>query len=648
MSLFSKLKGTTDTQFSIGPAATQGFFNGDLKIDSIIPATLLNINGNTAITGVSNPAFDSYTSLMLHMNGTNLSTTFTDEIGHTMTAVNDAKLTTAQYEFATASGLFIAASGDYLHGVADSHFDFGTGDFTIDFWLRFNGLPGNQISLYGGGAAFSDGFGITYVPGSGFYLYFNGGGYGQSWSPSNLVWYHFAVVRSGTDVKTFINGSQIGSTLTGRNENLTTGMVFHIGGGVSGLDGFNGWLDEFRISKGIARWTSNFTAPSSPYAPSGTAHTLTVSTLDGMLKGSSGVVGVASLADGMTYSANTLGNSYLDQSVKVAATPTFAGIIIADGGTVGQAAGPLMKFNDTSNMLNITGCKVGVGMFTSLDPISTLHVRDMYNSQGSLKYQLAIEDNTVYSSSPVSGISFRVKADATPNIYDVSGIHGGKENTTSGNYAGFLSLHTRAAAGNNVERIRIKSDGLVGIGCTPANSHTLDIYVPTGSGDPVVAVGKDQTNKFGTLGFSDGLDALYLQGGLWGGVTRPLVLQGGGGDVYTEDFTDWSGSVSCYGWSSYTTKIFYYKKIGKLLFVEYYIGGTSSQTYANISLPYTKGAGAIQSIIRACNDGNWINGLAIVVSSTAQIDFYSSAGGGTWVNSGTKVVTGQFWMHCTA
>ena len=54
-------------------------------------------------------------------------------------------------------------------------------------------------------------------------------------------------------------------------------------------------------------------------------------------------------------------HSYIDQAVTIAATPTFGGVIIADGGTVGQAAGPLMTFDDTNNYLEITGCSVGIG-----------------------------------------------------------------------------------------------------------------------------------------------------------------------------------------------------------------------------------------------------------------------------------------------
>lgn len=53
-------------------------------------------------------------------------------------------------------------------------------------------------------------------------------------------------------------------------------------------------------------------------------------------------------------------DDWFDQAVKVASTPTFGGIIVADGGTIGQAAGPLVNFDDTNNYLEITGCMVGI------------------------------------------------------------------------------------------------------------------------------------------------------------------------------------------------------------------------------------------------------------------------------------------------
>jgi len=63
-------------------------------------------------------------------------------------------------------------------------------------------------------------------------------------------------------------------------------------------------------------------------------------------------------------SANGSSHSYIDQSVTSVSTPTFGGIVIAANGTVGQAAGPLMTFDDANNYLEITGCRVGINEAT--------------------------------------------------------------------------------------------------------------------------------------------------------------------------------------------------------------------------------------------------------------------------------------------
>ncbi len=65
-------------------------------------------------------------------------------------------------------------------------------------------------------------------------------------------------------------------------------------------------------------------------------------------------------------SANGSSHSYLDQAVTIASTPTLAGLIIANGGTIGQAAGPLINFDDTNNFLEITGCDVIIGSSTTV------------------------------------------------------------------------------------------------------------------------------------------------------------------------------------------------------------------------------------------------------------------------------------------
>jgi len=79
--------------------------------------------------------------------------------------------------------------------------------------------------------------------------------------------YHIAIVRdSSSNLYMFINGTEIGSTTASYTHNINVGAyLLRIGERKDGTHDLNGKIDELRISKGIARWTSNFTPPTSPY-----------------------------------------------------------------------------------------------------------------------------------------------------------------------------------------------------------------------------------------------------------------------------------------------------------------------------------------------------------------------------------------------
>lgn len=216
---------------------------------------------------------NQYTKLMLHMNGSDTSTTFTDDsgTGKTVTAAGNAQIDTAQSYFGGASGLF-DGTGDWLTVPDNADWNFGTGDFTIDFRVRFAELvssrafyqqrvnDNNRVLLYWD-------FGASELS---FYV-FNGGvtiaNMLRSWSPSTNTWYHVALVRTGNTARMFIDGTQIGAdfSITGTMPDLAA--VISIGGRSSEGDlGLNGWLDEFRIQKGEAAWTSNFSPPTEEYS----------------------------------------------------------------------------------------------------------------------------------------------------------------------------------------------------------------------------------------------------------------------------------------------------------------------------------------------------------------------------------------------
>jgi hypothetical protein len=84
------------------------------------------------------------------------------------------------------------------------------------------------------------------------------------------TWYHLALARTGIATKMFLNGVQEGPTFANDSYNYVAPIGTHPFFGIYGLDGTSyGWIgnmDEIRISKGIARWTSNFTPPTVPYS----------------------------------------------------------------------------------------------------------------------------------------------------------------------------------------------------------------------------------------------------------------------------------------------------------------------------------------------------------------------------------------------
>lgn len=229
---------------------------------------------------------DSYTKLLLHMNGLDASTVFTDDSAsaHTMTAHGDAQIDTDQYKFGGASGLF-DGNGDYVDTPTDTDFDLGTDPFTIDFWFRDNGTSLNYPCLVGnsgeGGGWRAGCFGIRYNNlGQANKVTVNWNDEGDPVIASTntfatATWHHVALVRESlTVLKLYVNGTLEGSATISHTLNLAFGGHLTTGGHTwDGNDAwYKGWLDELRVSKGIARWTDNFTPPTAEYTGEMSAH----------------------------------------------------------------------------------------------------------------------------------------------------------------------------------------------------------------------------------------------------------------------------------------------------------------------------------------------------------------------------------------
>jgi len=234
---------------------------------------------NRIIGAQSGDPYWSNVVALLHMDGTDGSTTFTDESGkRTITVGGSAQIDTAQSKFGGASGLFANATQDYLRFDGHADWQFGSGDFTVEFWVR--------KSANGGAGAYRRLFqtrdGDTYSAltladnraGSGN-LSFSAGTTGTS---SDLVsdadlgalaldtWTHFAVERFGVNITVYKDGDSAGNWNIGSSVLAWNSAWQPVLGGQSGTNrSFDGWIEESRVTKGFARYKGAFTPPDAPF-----------------------------------------------------------------------------------------------------------------------------------------------------------------------------------------------------------------------------------------------------------------------------------------------------------------------------------------------------------------------------------------------
>jgi len=219
---------------------------------------------------------DTQTKLLMHCNGANGSQAFVDSslYGRAITAHGHAQHDTSTYKLGTASAKFDNDGDDYLEITNSVGFtDFGYDDFTIDMWLRFSALnTGVIISQYQGD---QHNWALSLNQSDGTYKISWTVRYGDWWSPVDFerslpslqtnTWYHFAFVRSGADWYMFWNGSLLGS----KHTYLKYMNYYNAPVTVASLGPYivlrNVWFDEVRISRGVARWTSDFTPPDREY-----------------------------------------------------------------------------------------------------------------------------------------------------------------------------------------------------------------------------------------------------------------------------------------------------------------------------------------------------------------------------------------------
>ena len=238
-----------------------GYISGARVVKSAV------YSGSTYTIPTAPPTSDVNTQLLLNYTNAGI---YDATAKNDLETVGNAQVSTTQAKFGTTSMSF-DGTGDQLLLPYRPTLDLASGDWTIEGWLYLNSVsPSTQgvITLFNGNAVSQTN--VQYlIRVNTSNLVFECGisttTYSISFSGITTgTWYHFAMVRNGTTMMGFLNGTKSGTTPTlASNLNTSTTWVTSIGRYTSGGTNYdlNGYIDDLRITNGYARYTANFTAP---------------------------------------------------------------------------------------------------------------------------------------------------------------------------------------------------------------------------------------------------------------------------------------------------------------------------------------------------------------------------------------------------
>jgi hypothetical protein len=403
----------------------------------------------TAITG---------TSLLLNCTNAGIydAATLND-----LVTVGDAQASTTQSKY-SGSSIYFDGTNDYIYCTDANQFDFGTGDFTVEAWIRPSSVATSINNIAGG-----------LGPTNGDWMFALDSSTQLRWGRNHVAWdlttsgvtfsantwYHVAVTRSGTTLRIFVDGITRASATNSTAYNIANSFLA-IGArqANSGSFGpgnfFNGYIEDFRVIKGYAAYTADFTPP---------AASLTTSA----------IIPVYSYSD--YYGTGVLTNIENQTQFVLNSVPGLAGKFfngtnwrsILASGNIGTLL--LTSTNDSSNVTGTTGLpsadhRYGVNRY---DYITYSSVGDNYGfialgyfkppATGSYTFYTSSDD---YSGVWLGGIALATSGRTSANALVNNGMGGtlGQGNTKVGGtitlYAGIWYpirvVHEEGGGGDNL------------------------------------------------------------------------------------------------------------------------------------------------------------------------------------------------------
>jgi hypothetical protein len=261
------LNGTSGTTYigTAGDSIADGYINGYLTDSRVLVGTALY---TAAFTPPTAP-LTAITNTRLLLNYTNAGI-LDNAMMNDLETVGNAQISTSVKKYGTGS-LAFDGTGDALYSNAQPN-AFNTGDFTLEFWIYFNAVNNSTTKFVydmRNSGATSASFLAQETDNS--WTFWNGAGTqistgftGSTFSAT--TWTHVAICRSSGVTKFFVNGTQTNSVADTSNYANSTIVV---GSRYNYANGLNAYIDDLRLTKGVARYTASFTAPTTAFADKG-------------------------------------------------------------------------------------------------------------------------------------------------------------------------------------------------------------------------------------------------------------------------------------------------------------------------------------------------------------------------------------------
>jgi len=238
----------------------QGYLSGIRILRNSIPAAY-----QTASTTTGAQVFTPPTSPPTNVSGTTVLLNFTNGqiIDYTsknlIETLGDAKISTAQSKW-NGSSIYLDGTGDSLFIRANQLYNLSNLNYTIECWFYKNSNKLSTLISQGGSSwriqPLANGGMVLNLAGSDAITY--------SSAISTSAWHHIAVVKNGSTTTMYIDGISVGTTSSNASNNNTDNIYIGVNPENSAW-AFDGYIDDLRITRGYARYTGNFTPPTSAF-----------------------------------------------------------------------------------------------------------------------------------------------------------------------------------------------------------------------------------------------------------------------------------------------------------------------------------------------------------------------------------------------